>query len=475
MTISPKDVSSKLLTGIVPLLMVLAAVLAILWWYNSPFYVPAKRLPGSDRPPAYTKAKQKPRKPFTAFATLKMGIGKAPFGFTDNWLHFRGDDFTNIYSNSHTLLARTWPPQGPKVLWQAKMGEGYASPAVIDGRLYVIDYDHATAQSVIRCMSLADGRDIWRFAFPEKVKRNHGMSRTIPAVTAKYVVAISPKCKVVCLHAQTGKLLWGIDLVRQFGTKVPLWYAGQCPFIDNGKVIIAPGGSCLMMAVDCATGKVVWETPNPQKLQMTHSSILPLTWQQQRMYVYCASKAVVGINPANGRLLWQNNSWKISIANVPSPVYTGQGRIFLSGGYNSGSMMIQLKKSTSAITTQTLFRLKPSVFGSAQQTPIFYKGFIYGVRPDGQMVCLNPDGTIIWKSTPACKFGLGPYMIANGLIYALDDHGLLRLIEATPTGYHQLAQAQILHGHDSWGPLVLINGRLILRDLTTMICVDVAQ
>jgi len=57
----------------------------------------------------------------------------------------------------------------------------------------------------------------------------------------------------------------------------------------------------------------------------------------------------------------------------------------------------------------------------------------------------------------------------------MDDHGELTLAEATPDGYVQLAQAQVLDGHDSWGPMALVHGRLIVRDLTRMKCLDVAE
>jgi len=68
------------------------------------------------------------------------------------------------------------------------------------------------------------------------------MSRTVPAVTDKLVVAMGPKCLVVCLDPATGRLLWGLDLVRQYGATVPPWYAGQCPLIEQDQIILAPGG-----------------------------------------------------------------------------------------------------------------------------------------------------------------------------------------------------------------------------------------
>ena len=73
------------------------------------------------------------------------------------------------------------------------------------------------------------------------------------------------------------------------------------------------------------------------------------------------------------------------------------------------------------------------------------------------------------------QFGLGSFILADGLIFAMNDAGLLRLIEATPEKYLLLAQAQVLKGRESWGPLALAGGRLMARDLTRMVCLDVAR
>jgi len=61
------------------------------------------------------------------------------------------------------------------------------------------------------------------------------------------------------------------------------------------------------------------------------------------------------------------------------------------------------------------------------------------------------------------------------LIYMMNDSGVLTLAEATPTGYIQLAEAKVLDGIESWGPMAVASGRLVLRDLTRMICLDIAQ
>ena len=458
----------SILLKLVPLLLAAAgAGLLYLWIRSDPAVGLTVRVPGGDNAPKEAADRGEPQE---LAGKLELFDGK-PAPLTGSWPRFRGPNFDNI-SVEETELTRNWPQGGPKVLWGVDVGEGYAGAAVLAGRVYVLDYDRDRQADVVRCMSLEDGKDIWRYSYPVKIKRNHGMSRTIPAVTDKYLVALGPKCHVTCLDSITGELFWSLDLVRQFGTKVPLWYAGQCPVIDNGKAIIAPGGDALMIAVDCRTGEILWKSPNPNKWQMTHSSIMPMEFEGVRMYVYCASGGVVGISSLDGGILWESTDWKMR-TNIPSPVIVGNGLIFLSAGYNQGSMMLRLIKQGTNIKAEQVFRLEPEIFGADQQTPIFYEGFIYGVRPDGQLTCLDLQGNVVWASTSAHKFGLGPFIIADGLIFVMNDSGVLTLAEASPTGFFQLAEAKILEGPDSWGPMVIASGRLILRDLNRMVCLDV--
>ena len=392
------------------------------------------------------------------------------------WPRFRGANFDAV-STEEVELLRSWPADGPTVLWSIDVGEGYAGAAVLAGRVYVLDYDQQQEADVIRCLSLEDGKDIWRYSYPIRVKRWHGMSRTVPAVTEEYVATLGPKCHTTCLDSVTGEFHWMLNLVKDFNSVVPDWYAGQCPLIEDDKVIIAVGGDVLMMAVDCETGEIVWQSPNPHGWVMTHSSILPIDFAGKRMYVYCASGGVVGISAEDGSILWETTEWHIRAANVPSPVAVGEGLIFLSGGYNAGSMMLQLTKEDDTTSVKPVFRLEPEVFGSEQQTPIFYDGHIYGIRPDKQLVCLDLNGQVVWTSPTTHHFGnrgLGPYTVANGLIYVMDDSGVLTLVEATATGYVQLAEAKVLEGPESWGPMAVASGRLILRDLNRMICLDIA-
>jgi outer membrane protein assembly factor BamB len=454
---------------------VVGLVVFVLWLTHKPNIPLNRRIPGTDRAPSGEGPGG--GNPVLAGKLIK-GPG-TPSDLPGSWPGFRGPDRTGLAVGqaqsqaAATRLARSWGPTGPRELWGIDVGEGYAGAAVANGRVYVVDYDRQKKQDAIRCLSLADGKEIWRFAYPVPVKRNHGMSRTVPAVTDKYLVSMGPKCHVACLDAITGELRWGLDLVRQYGATVPPWYAAQCPLIDNGAAILAPAGNdVLLMAVDLETGKVRWQTPNPHGWKMTHSSVVPMEFGGQRMYVYCASLGVVGVSAKDGHLLWETTDWKISIATVPSPTILENGRIFLAGGYNAGSLLLELREEQGRLTPHTVLRLTPEVFGATQQTPVYFEGHLYGIRPDGQFVCLTPDGKVVWSSGPSHVFGLGSFLVADGLIFALNDSGLLSLFEANPAGFRLLAQAQVLKGRESWGPMALAGNRLIVRDLTRMVCVD---
>ena len=466
-----------------------------------------------DRKQAVADTRERPLvAEIDVFGDAATPAGPAAVG---DWPQFRGPRRDGI-AHDAPRLARSWPESGPPKLWTVELGEGHAGAAVRDDRVYVLDYLRDAEADALRCFSLADGNELWRLSYPVSIKRNHGMSRTVPAVSADYIVGFGPKCHVSLVQRRqsdappqadnslsqpnappqddnslseknagrapslNGVVL--IDLTTRFGTTVPPWYAGQCPLIDDGRIILAPGGDALMVALDPSTGDVIWATPNPDGWKMTHSSIVPMDFAGRRTLVYCADDGVVGVDAATGELLWKTSEWRISIATCPSPVVIPDGRLFFSGGYNSGAMIMQLVERDGKIVPSVERRLGPREFGSTQHTPILHDGHLYGVREhDGQLVCLDLNGDVVWQSGREHRFGLGPYLIARqpddaaALIFVLNDDGRLTLAEATPTGYNQLAAADVLDGHDAWAPMAMAGDRLIVRDLTSMVCLNVGD
>ena len=489
---------NKLLAIVAPAALALLGMGALSVWMLAGPWKGVERLPGLDRLAAWPErgpaALLRLREPgldgrpaasaggagaALLRGTLTSGPGK-PSTIAGQWPCFRGAHRDGICEDPGARLARHWPDKGPEQIWSVELGEGYAGAAVAGGCVYVLDYDRVQSADCLRCLSLDDGKEIWAYRYPNDMKRNHGMSRTVPAVIEKCVVSLGPKCHVLCLDPADGRRRWMLDLVRQFGTRVPEWYAGQCPLVETDwpsgpRAILAPGGPALLVAVDCLTGVPIWTSPNPQGWRMTHSSIVAMKLAGRRMYVYCGKGGVAGLAADDGTILWQTTDWKISFATCPSPVILPDGKVFLCGGYGSGSLMLQVKEDSGRFAVKSLFRLKPSQFGSTQQTPIFFQNHLFGVREtDKGLVCLDRDGKEVWSSGGRRRFGSGPYLIADGLIYVLDDRGVLTLAEAGLSGYKELAHAQVLDGDDCWGPMALVHGRLIVRDFTRMVCLDVA-
>ena len=449
----------------------IATAALVLWMGAAPSSRLEARVPGLDKVPDAAAAEEL-MPPIPGEPVKSDGV---PSKLAGAWPWFRGPNLDAICDDG-VPLAREWPGGRPPELWRVELGQGYAGAAVMGGCVYVLDYDEEGLADTMRCLSLDDGVEIWRNGYPVEVSWNHGMSRTVSAVVDNCVISLGPKCHVVCWDAQSGQSHWLLDLVRDYGAKVPQWYAGQCPLIDNDRLILAPGGEALVMAVDYRSGEVIWKSPNPRRWAMTHVSIVPMEFAGRRMYVYCGKGGVAGVAVDDGRILWDTTDWRISMATCPSPVPVGDGRIFCCGGYNSGAVMLQLKEQDGQLVAETLFRMTPKQFSSEQQTPVLLDDHLLGVRQkDGQLVCLDLQGNEVWNSGQD-KFGAAPYMVADGLLYVMNDEGLLTMAEATSEGYRPLARAQVIeHGHDAWGPMALVAGRLIVRDMTRMVCLDVAE
>ncbi|MBT3302718.1 MAG: PQQ-binding-like beta-propeller repeat protein [Bacteroidetes bacterium] len=398
---------------------------------------------------------------------------------TGRWDAFRGPNRDNINTENIKLINSF---EGkPEILWKVDLGEGHAAPAIYNGKVYILDYNEETKQDELRCFGLETGQELWKRSYNVHVKRNHGMSRTIPAVTDKYVVTIGPRGHVMCSNSQNGDFLWGIDLVKDYETEIPYWYTGQCPLIENDVAILAPGGKNLMIGVSCETGEIIWKTENPDNWQMSHSSIMTMTIHGKKMFVYAAVGGIVGISAEEeslGKTQWKTKEFAPSVV-APSPILLDNNRIFITAGYGAGSMLFEVTKINEIKIIQH-FKPKDGL-ASEQQTPIFYQDHVFGVLPKdagqnrNQFVCYNQDDcqTIKWASGKTERFGLGPYAIADGKFFILNDDGTLLIAKLSTKGFTLLDRAKILEGHDAWGPLAFADGYLLLRDSKSMVCLNI--
>jgi len=389
-----------------------------------------------------------------------------------DWPQFRGANRDAI--STETGLLRKWPAGGPQVLWSHPVCQGYAAAAIRNGRVYLNDYNRKASQWIVRCLSLETGEGIWRFAEKKRIRPNHGITRTVPAVDDQYVFSLDPKCLLHCLDATTGEEVWKKYLPSEYGTPIPPWYTGQCPLIEADRVIVAPGGRAYLVALDRTTGHVIWEAPNPTPTPMSHASVIPAVIDGVRQYLHCNLKGAVGVS-SEGTVLW-TFPWKFNVAVPVSPLPIGDGRVFLTSCYGAETVMIRVTRQGDAFKAEKLFSLGPGGWNSEVQTPILYQDHLFGVgkKQRGQFTCLDLDGKQVWQTHLRTGFGLGSYLLADGMFFLLEGNtGMLRLIEADPHAYRELDHAQVLSGHDVWAPMALADGKLVLRDMKTLKCLQV--
>jgi outer membrane protein assembly factor BamB len=390
-----------------------------------------------------------------------------------DWPQFRGVDRSNV--SKETSLLRKWPTGGPKRLWSVPLEQGYAGAAIVRGRVYHHDYDLKKGEWMVNCRGLADGKQIWQFREAHEIRPNHAITRTVPAVDGRFVISLDPKAVLHCLDIKTGKQVWRKSLVEEYKATIPSWYNGQNPLQDEDRVIIATGGAAILVALDKATGKEIWRTPNPRQLMMSHASVMPATLGGVKQYLYGTLSGPLGIGAKDGKLLWAY-ARKFNVAVAPSPTAVSDELVFMTASYDAGSVMLRVRRTGDAFRAESVFDLKNNEWNSEVHTPIVHKGHLFAVgkKKRGLFTCLGFDGKEVWTSEGQAAFGLGSFLLADGMFFVMDGGtGNLRLIEANTTGYKELASAQVLSGEEVWAPMALADGKLVLRDLGQMICLDV--
>jgi outer membrane protein assembly factor BamB len=179
--------------------------------------------------------------------------------------------------------------------------------------------------------------------------------------------------------------------------------------------------------------------------------------------------------PYEAAIAWMSDAWYAQVV-APSPLGFGDGRVYLTAGYGAGSAMFMPEGGGAKLLWA---KASDGGIASEQQTPVLDGGLLYGVMPKdagelhGQFVCASPEGNVIWSSGKAERFGIGPYLKADGKFYILDEDGTLIAVKADAAGYSRLGSFKAIpDGVDAWAPLALAGSRLILRDSTRMRCYE---
>jgi outer membrane protein assembly factor BamB len=387
-----------------------------------------------------------------------------------DWPQFMGPNSDG--TSAEKGLARSWPAEGPKVLWTSKLGSGYGGAAVRGGKVCLMDRVDQK-QDVLRCLDLDTGREDWSFAWEAPGAIDHEGSRSTPAVSARFVYALGPFGQCQCVDRVSGKPVWRKDLVQDYGGQLPRWKVAASPLLYQDLLIIAPQSDRVgVVALDQVTGVERWRSAPVGPLAYGSPRIVSLGGVDQ--VVTISPNGAAAVSAADGKVLWQYaHACKIPIPNV---TVLKDDRLFITGGYNAGSAVFQVTRSAGQWQAKELARV-PDIGGHCHPG-LVHEDHLYLVcntneRNDG-LVCFDFSGKTLWqtKRDPSFDKG-GSVLTADGLIYAMDGRsGEVHIVEPSPAAFKSLAKAKVLEGREIWGPLALADGRLLVRDQSQMKCLD---
>jgi len=391
------------------------------------------------------------------------------------WSRWRGPNGDGI--SYEKGLLKSWPEEGPPLLWKASgLGGGFSSVAIAGGRIYTLgDQDGCT----MHCLKLEDGSNVW------STKIGSGGANCTPTVDGEYIYAVSKDGDLACLKTADGELVWSKNYREDFGSKeTPGWGYSESPLVDGDRLICTPGSdSALLAALDKKTGKVIWKTDAAGKLGdrghggAGYSSVVISNAAKVKQYVTLVGRGVVGVDAATGKLLWGYNNVANGTANIPTPIVAGDF-VFCSSGYgDGGTALLKINKKGKELQGEEVYFHKANEMQNHHGGMIRVGAYVYmgHGHNNGFPLCVHvPTGKIAWKPGRGPGSDSAAIAYADGHLYFRYQDGTMALIEADPKEYKLKGQFKIAtHNGESWPHPVIAGGKLYLRDQNDLLCYDV--
>ena len=176
----------------------------------------------------------------------------------ESWPQWRGPNRDG--HSRDTGLLQSWPAAGPPLAWTATgAGHGYSSMAVIGGRVYTLGAREST--EYLMAFDAASGKKLWETAYGKRFSNDRGDGpRSTPTIEGQRIYALGGSGDLVAADLQTGKVIWAVNLLKQFGGSNPYWGISESPLIVGDRILANAGGkSASLVALNKADGKVIWK------------------------------------------------------------------------------------------------------------------------------------------------------------------------------------------------------------------------
>ncbi|MCC7375660.1 MAG: PQQ-like beta-propeller repeat protein [Verrucomicrobiales bacterium] len=367
-----------------------------------------------------------------------------------DWPHWRGPDRNGI--SKEAGWKSDFAAEGPRVLWKADVGLGYATVTVAGGRAFTTG--NKDEKDTIYCLDTESGKVLWQhtYAHPKDAKYYEGGTSASPTVDGERVYSLSKRGHLICLNAADGKVLWQKQAADELKAKMPTWGFASSVLIDGNRAVVNVG--TYGAAFDKTNGNLLWKTGSDDS---GYSTPLPFEQGGQKLYLIFASKELAAIRADNGQKVW-SHPWETSYdVNAADPVIAGPDKVFIASGYNRGGALISVAGGKPSVVWEN--KNIRSHFNSA----ILIGQHLYAIDGDvgkGQLRCVELEtGKVAWTFKDT---NYGAIAVADGKLIVISEKGELFIGDANPKEFKPITRAQVAGGR-YWTSPVLAQGRLYLR------------
>ncbi|HUR47434.1 MAG TPA: PQQ-binding-like beta-propeller repeat protein [Candidatus Saccharimonadales bacterium] len=397
-------------------------------------------------------------------ASREKALGRNPSSISSYWTGYRGPKRDGHYTERS--IATNWPASGLKPLWRQPVGGGYASFAVSEGRAFTIE--QRRDQEVATAYAIDSGAELWAVGWKAEFTEQLGGDgpRATPVADGTLVYFLGALGELRCLDTASGKMLWRRNIVED--THAPLLVYGMAasPLIIGEKLIVTPGGprTYSVLALNKKTGETIWHALDDEA---AYSSPMEVELAGKRQLLVVCETRAVGLDPDGGKLLWEF-PWVVAMGNrnISQPLLLSSNRFFLSAGYGTGCVAVEVNQSGPNYSARAVWRNKnlKNKFSSS----VFHNGNIYGLDED-LLTCLNAEtGSREWKEG---RYGYGQLLLASDRLVILSGSGELALVAARSDRHLELARFSAIQGK-TWNHPAINDGRILLRNSREMACFD---
>ena len=381
---------------------------------------------------------------------------------------WRGKDRDGIYDE--TGLLRSWPADGPKLLWHYdNLGDGHASAAVVaHDRIFTAGtFD---GKGSIVALSL-DGKLLWSTPYGDEWIESYPGSRSTPVVDDGKVFLMSAFGKIVCLSTDKGNLLWSVDIMKDYDGRNIVWGVTENLLIDGDKLICTVGGDKNnVLALIKNSGILIWSNQGNGEISAYCSPML-ITLPSRKILVTMTEKSILGLDAGTGKKLWRHEQINMYAVHANTPLYNN-GYLYCVSGYGYGGVMLRL----SADGTEVEQVWKNAALDTRIGGVVLLNGQIYGLGDKIKgLQCLD------WKTGKEVaydKFNAKPGVViaSEGMLYTYDETGEIALVEPTLAGFKKISAFKVPYGTaQHWAHPVIESGRLYVRHGNSLMVYDIRK